>query len=232
MTKLNASNPIVESNLTMTQAFRREMIRLDDNLPIVGTGTPEGSLEAPQFSLFIDRLTGTEYRKLQAEVGSDRTLGWSQIGGSSGFTPTTFQAIKSGTQTTTGTATDLTGWTFDVSSADVTLDSGLGEFTFNTNGVFLVSCHVIGEDVAGANSRCELNIKMQVNKGSGYVDLPGALDSQYAIRNNSQDQGSAQFNNYALEVESGDKVKVQVFDVGIAVDILSNRARLTMLKVG
>lgn len=232
MTKLNASNPIVESNLTMTQTFRREMIRLDNNLPIVGVGTPEGSLEAPQFSLFIDRLTGTEYRKLQAEVGGDRALGWSAIGSGGGGSVDVYQSFKSNSQVTTGTPTDLTGWAEDIATSSVAIDSASGEVTFNDAGVYLVSCHVVGEDTAGNNGRCELNIKMQIDRGAGYVDAPAAIDAQYAIRNNTQDQGSAQFDNYALEVDSGNKIKIQVFDVGIPVEILANRARLTILKVG
>jgi len=40
MAKLNAANAITEENGTMTQAFRRTMIELDNNRPIVGQGSP------------------------------------------------------------------------------------------------------------------------------------------------------------------------------------------------
>jgi len=79
MPLLNAANAIVEENLTMTQAFRRFTIQLDNNLPIVGEGSPEGALEAPQFTLYLDSLgsTGTiEYRKMQTDIAGDRTMGW------------------------------------------------------------------------------------------------------------------------------------------------------------
>ncbi len=79
MAKLNAANPIIEDNKTMTQVFRTEMLRLNNNVPIVGENSPEGVLEAPQFSLYIDSLgtTGTiEYRKMQTDIAGDRSMGW------------------------------------------------------------------------------------------------------------------------------------------------------------
>jgi hypothetical protein len=73
---------------------------------------------------------------------------------------------------------------------------------------------------------------MQSNIGSGFIDSPGAFDSQYAVRNNTQDQGSAQFNNYVFNATALDSIKIQVFDIGISLDILSNAARLSILKCG
>lgn len=78
-TRLNSSQPIVMPDGTMEQPFREYTITVSNNLPIVGTGTPEGNIEAPQFSLYIDS-TGTtgsiEYRKMQTEIGGDRKKGW------------------------------------------------------------------------------------------------------------------------------------------------------------
>jgi len=230
MAKLNAANAIIEENGTMTQAFRRTMIELDNNLPIVGEGSPEGVLEFPQFSLYIDEITGLEYRKIKTGISGNRKLGWELIGG--GFAPSVFQALKVGTQSTSATATDLTGWASDVVSPDVSVNSSTGVFTFINSGVYLISCHVIGEDTAGNNGRCELNIKMQANSGAGFIDSPGAFDSQYAVRNNTQDQGSAQFNNYVFNASALDSIKIQVFDIGISLDVLSNAARLSILKCG
>lgn len=150
---------------------------------------------------------------------------------SNGFAPTIFQGLKSGTQATTGTAVDLTGWSEDIGSADISFNATTGVVTFDTTGTYMISCHVVGEDVAGGNNRCELNIQMQLNTGGGYANVAAALDSQYAVRNNTQDQGSAQFNSYALEASATDSVKLQVFDIGVPLDILSNRARITILRV-
>jgi len=77
--RLNAAQPIVLEDRTMDQAFREFTIVLNDNLPIVGTGSPEGVIGAPQFSLYIDSagITGTiEYRKMQTAIAGDRSKGW------------------------------------------------------------------------------------------------------------------------------------------------------------
>ena len=79
---LNASQPIVNNNGIMEQPFRNTMIRLANNLPIIGTGSPEGVVEAPQYSLFIDEtipLSPVEYRKMLPFIGSDRKSGWAVV---------------------------------------------------------------------------------------------------------------------------------------------------------
>jgi hypothetical protein len=82
MIRLNALQPIVEPDGTMTQHFRTWALAVSNNLPIVGTGTPEGVIEAPQYSLYIDEtvpLTPVQYRKMLPEIGGDRTTGWAAL---------------------------------------------------------------------------------------------------------------------------------------------------------
>ncbi|GAF75550.1 unnamed protein product [marine sediment metagenome] len=77
--RLNASQPIVEADGTMAQAFRTWSISISDLQPIIGIGTPEGIIEAPQFTLYLDSTgtTGTiQYRKMLPEIGGDRLKGW------------------------------------------------------------------------------------------------------------------------------------------------------------
>ena len=48
----------------------------------VGTGSPEGVLELPQYSRYIDEtvpLVPVEYIKMLPEVGGDRTKGWAAL---------------------------------------------------------------------------------------------------------------------------------------------------------
>lgn len=76
---LNATNAIVESNGTMSQAFRTWTISASLSIPIVGTGSPEGALEARQYQLYIDSTGAAgaiEYRKMLPDIGGDRTQGW------------------------------------------------------------------------------------------------------------------------------------------------------------
>ena len=80
--KLNAAQPIIMADGTMSQVFRTWALQVTNLLPTVGTGSPEGVLEAPQYSLYIDEavpLTPVEYRKMLPEVSGDRSKGWAAI---------------------------------------------------------------------------------------------------------------------------------------------------------
>ena len=77
--KLNQAQPIVDDNGTMAQPFRQFTQEAALSIPIVGTGSPEGVVEARQFSLYLDSNGGAgsiQYRKMQPEIGGDRSQGW------------------------------------------------------------------------------------------------------------------------------------------------------------
>ena len=77
--RLNVAQPIVESDGTMAQPFRQFTQDASLSIPIVGSGSPEGVVEARQYSLYIDS-TGTtgsiEYRKMLPDIGGDTKQGW------------------------------------------------------------------------------------------------------------------------------------------------------------
>ena len=80
--KLNATQPIVDPDGTMSQVFRSWALLMSSQMPIVNTATPEGVIEAPQYSLYIDEavpLTPVQYRKMLPEVAGDRSKGWAAI---------------------------------------------------------------------------------------------------------------------------------------------------------
>jgi len=52
--KLNVAQPIIEPNGTMSQAFRQFTQEATLSIPIVGVGSPEGVIEAVQYSLYLD----------------------------------------------------------------------------------------------------------------------------------------------------------------------------------
>lgn len=82
MTGILANYAIVNADGTMTQWFRDYMNKVDRYLPIVGDGSPEGVIAAPQYSLYIDYNGGSgamEYRKILPEIGGDRTQGWEAV---------------------------------------------------------------------------------------------------------------------------------------------------------
>lgn len=77
--QLNSALPIVFEDGTMQAAFQNQMLILGRLVPIVGTGSPEGVVEAPQYSLYINSagVSGSiEYRKMLKEIGGDITQGW------------------------------------------------------------------------------------------------------------------------------------------------------------
>lgn len=76
---LNAGQPIIDDSGKMAQAFRTWTLDASLSIPIVGTGSPEGVVEARQFQLYINSA-GTagliEYRKMVSQIGGDRKQGW------------------------------------------------------------------------------------------------------------------------------------------------------------
>ena len=77
--KLNVAQPVVEGDGTMAQAFRQFTQEAALSIPIIGTGSPEGVVEARQYSLYIDETGSTgalQYRKMQPSIAGDRTRGW------------------------------------------------------------------------------------------------------------------------------------------------------------
>ena len=77
--RLNVAQPIVQDDGTMSQAFRQFTQDASLSIPIVGSGSPEGVIEAAQYSLYLDSGGGAsaiQYRKMQPQIGGDRTKGW------------------------------------------------------------------------------------------------------------------------------------------------------------
>tara|TARA_R110000772_G_scaffold180355_2_gene291626 strand:+ start:276 stop:527 length:252 start_codon:yes stop_codon:yes gene_type:complete len=77
--KLNVAQPIVENNGTMSQAFRQFTQEASLSIPIVGTGSPEGVIEAVQYSLYLDgsgSAGAIQYRKMIPSIANDRKKGW------------------------------------------------------------------------------------------------------------------------------------------------------------
>lgn len=80
--RLNVAQPIVDAKGTMEQPFRQWTQEASLGIPIIGQGSPEGVVEARQYSLYID-TTGTtgsiEYRKMLPDIGGDVKQGWIAI---------------------------------------------------------------------------------------------------------------------------------------------------------
>ena len=63
----------------MSQAFRQFTQEASLGIPIIGSGSPEGVIEAVQYSLYLD-TTGAagaiQYRKMLPSIAGDRKQGW------------------------------------------------------------------------------------------------------------------------------------------------------------
>ena len=82
MTSLNPSQPVVEDDGTMSQAFREWSLLISRLEPIVGSGSPEGVVTASQYSLYIDNstpLSPVQYRKMLPSIGGNRSNGWAAL---------------------------------------------------------------------------------------------------------------------------------------------------------
>lgn len=73
------TQPIVAPNGTPTQQFRVFILQVEQRGLIIGTGSPEGVVEAEQGQEYMDD-TGTagsiKYIKRDADIGGDKTQGW------------------------------------------------------------------------------------------------------------------------------------------------------------
>ena len=77
--RLNVAQPIVEPDGTMAQPFRQFTQDASLSIPIIGSGSPEGVVEARQYSLYIDSTGSTgsiEYRKMLPDIGGNTKQGW------------------------------------------------------------------------------------------------------------------------------------------------------------
>ena len=75
----NRSQPIVEIDGTSTQQFNTWLLDASLSIPIVGSGSPEGLVEARQYSLYINAIGvpgGIEYRKMLPSIAGDTKQGW------------------------------------------------------------------------------------------------------------------------------------------------------------
>lgn len=76
---IDANTPIVDSNGIMSPVFQRWMSQVSRLDLIIGSGSPEGVIEATVGRLYMDD-TGSAgsmlYSKKLPDIGGDRSQGW------------------------------------------------------------------------------------------------------------------------------------------------------------
>lgn len=76
---LYVNNPIVEDNGTMSRQFQEWQTFVTKLLPLTGSGSPEGVVEAEQYQHYYDTSAAAgsiHYIKMLADIGGDKSLGW------------------------------------------------------------------------------------------------------------------------------------------------------------
>jgi len=140
-------------------------------------------------------------------------------GGGGGLSRSTFQVKDDGTtgQGTTGSASDVAGiWdTPTKTSSAFSWNGATGELTINEAGELDVT--MVAQGWNNANNRNETHVLLLYNDGGGFVKIDES--SNYSSRNNTQDEGGAMIPEYCLDVSAGDKIKMQVYDIGSTITI-------------
>ncbi len=160
---------------------------------------------------------------------SDSELYYQDDGGTeTGLTNTKkWRLLKSGTQATTGTYADITGWaTAEIEDGAYSFNTSTGVMTFQEDGWYQIFYDVICDN---GTSRTQLDIILQENTGGGYANITGSQFSNYAIRNTTQLRGGTS-GMILRQFNSTDLLKIQTRVIGAACNILTDDARITILK--
>lgn len=83
ITRIDASTPINDQSGYVNEQFRIFLLQVYERGLIIGTGSPEGVVEAEQGQEYMDEtgLTGAvKYIKQLANIAGDRSSGWVAIG--------------------------------------------------------------------------------------------------------------------------------------------------------
>lgn len=74
----NFSFPIVDDKGFATLQLQKWMNQASLSIPMLGTGSPEGVVEARQYQLYLNTsaVGNNSYRKILSDIGGDTTMGW------------------------------------------------------------------------------------------------------------------------------------------------------------
>ena len=75
----SANNQIIDASGKMTQAFRAWTQSVTRESTIVGSGSPEGAIEASLYREYVDSTGSTgsiKYIKMLSNIGGDTSKGW------------------------------------------------------------------------------------------------------------------------------------------------------------
>jgi len=170
--------------------------------------------------IFYDKASG---KIINTDLPSDGLL---PLGASSTPNIPLFQALKFEKQPVKNEPTDVIEW-----DKPTIIDENVYSFDYKTGilklseGIYDISAWGLAQ-VTG-NNRIELKLWLSDIKNNL---VKGAEDKQYSARNNSQNEGSAQFNNFLLEVKDTKEFKLRMSKVGSDANLIGAKFTIKKLK--
>jgi hypothetical protein len=79
ITEISFDRPVVQDDGSLTLQSRTFFKTIINQALIIGTGSPEGVVEAEQGANYMDdagTASNLEYRKQKDNIGGDKSLGW------------------------------------------------------------------------------------------------------------------------------------------------------------
>lgn len=145
--------------------------------------------------------------------------------GGGGFTPLMFQ-VQNNTGRTIGTASaTITDWdTPDKVDSIFSFASGTGQLTINDVGWFSFNGKLRAFQ-GDSNNRIQLELGLKANGNTIEVD------QNYAMRNNTQDRGTAQFSNFLYQVTATGQI-FSLYEDRIGASCEAVNTRFTVVKLG
>jgi hypothetical protein len=140
-----------------------------------------------------------------------------------------FRATKNGNQNTTTSLVDIIGWDEDATTDDVSFNTTTGIATINEAAPYLVLVDVQADQVSGSN-RTQMTIQLSEDTGGGFSNSTETTWSNYSQRNSTQREGGI-YASVPRTYNVGDQLKLRVEHVGTAVQIQSDMARLSIIRL-
>lgn len=76
---ISFNRPFVDRGGYVNKQAQMVLLRLEDLIPIVGEGTPEASVDARLYRMYLDKTNQHLYIKFESAIGGDTKKGWYQI---------------------------------------------------------------------------------------------------------------------------------------------------------
>jgi len=170
----------------------------------------------------INLITGTTEGDLTS--APDSSADWKEI------EFVMYNVYPSTIQTFTTTRIDILLDTERTTSDSFSLNATTGEVTCSEDGNYVVLLSASNQINGSSTSRSGSNVYLQVDKGSGYVDVSNFKIGLYHRQDNADEDTGADF--IVLALTSGDKLKAQTVRYTGSATIETDNYNLVIVNVG